>query len=90
VQGRIDLVDGAFWGRNPQQELAWLRANAPVSRQAVAGGEVPRPDDGSVRILKIDRDTTRIIKSLMRAGERDAIATARRREDDACARLFGR
>lgn len=28
----IDLVDGAFWGRNPQAELAWLRANAPVWR----------------------------------------------------------
>jgi cytochrome P450 family 142 subfamily A polypeptide 1 len=26
----IDLVDGVFWGRNPHEELAWLRANAPV------------------------------------------------------------
>jgi cytochrome P450 family 142 subfamily A polypeptide 1 len=26
----IDLVSGAFWGRNPHDELAWLRANAPV------------------------------------------------------------
>ncbi len=30
MEERIDLVDGAFWGRNPQEELAWLRANAPV------------------------------------------------------------
>jgi cytochrome P450 family 142 subfamily A polypeptide 1 len=28
----IDLVSGAFWGRNPHDELAWLRANAPVWR----------------------------------------------------------
>ncbi len=26
----IDLVSGAFWGRNPHAELAWLRANDPV------------------------------------------------------------
>jgi len=32
VEDRIDLVDGAFWGRNPHEELAWLRANAPVWR----------------------------------------------------------
>ena len=32
IEERIDLVDGAFWGRNPQEELAWLRANAPVWR----------------------------------------------------------
>src|SRR6266851_505694 len=30
MEEQIDLVDGAFWGRNPQDELAWLRANAPV------------------------------------------------------------
>jgi cytochrome P450 family 142 subfamily A polypeptide 1 len=30
MEERIDLVDGAFWGRNPHEELAWLRANAPV------------------------------------------------------------
>jgi cytochrome P450 family 142 subfamily A polypeptide 1 len=30
MEERIDLVDGAFWGRNPQDELTWLRANAPV------------------------------------------------------------
>jgi cholest-4-en-3-one 26-monooxygenase len=30
MEERIDLVDGAFWGRDPQDELAWLRANAPV------------------------------------------------------------
>jgi cytochrome P450 family 142 subfamily A polypeptide 1 len=32
VEDRIDFVDGAFWGRNPHDELAWLRANAPVWR----------------------------------------------------------
>jgi len=26
----MDLVSGAFWGRNPHEELAWLRANDPV------------------------------------------------------------
>ena len=32
LEGQIDLVDGAFWGGDPQEELAWLRANAPVWR----------------------------------------------------------
>jgi cholest-4-en-3-one 26-monooxygenase len=32
MEDRIDLVDGAFWGRDPQEELSWLRANAPVWR----------------------------------------------------------
>jgi cytochrome P450 family 142 subfamily A polypeptide 1 len=32
VEDRIDLVDGGFWGRDPQEELAWLRKNAPVWR----------------------------------------------------------
>ena len=26
----IDLISGAFWGRNPHEEFAWMRANAPV------------------------------------------------------------
>jgi len=26
----IDFVDGAWWGRNPQEELTWLRENDPV------------------------------------------------------------
>jgi cytochrome P450 family 142 subfamily A polypeptide 1 len=26
----INLVSGAFWGRNPHDELTWLRANAPI------------------------------------------------------------
>jgi cholest-4-en-3-one 26-monooxygenase len=34
---QIDLVDGAFWGRDPQAELAWLRANAPVWHDARHG-----------------------------------------------------
>ena len=32
MEDRIDLVDGAFWGRNPHEELTWLRHNAPVWR----------------------------------------------------------
>jgi cytochrome P450 family 142 subfamily A polypeptide 1 len=32
MKDRIDLVDGAFWGRNPHGELAWLREHAPVWR----------------------------------------------------------
>jgi cholest-4-en-3-one 26-monooxygenase len=32
IEDSIDLVDGEFWGRNPHDELAWLRANAPVWR----------------------------------------------------------
>ena len=27
---QIDFIDGAFWGRNPQEELTWLRHNDPV------------------------------------------------------------
>lgn len=26
----IDLVSGAFWGRNPHEAFTWMRANAPV------------------------------------------------------------
>ncbi|HEX4493017.1 MAG TPA: cytochrome P450 [Acidimicrobiia bacterium] len=26
----IDLTSGEFWGRNPHEELAWLRAHSPV------------------------------------------------------------
>jgi len=26
----IDFIDGAWWGRNPQDELTWLRQNDPV------------------------------------------------------------
>ena len=26
----IDLLDGRFYGRDPQRELAWMRRNAPV------------------------------------------------------------
>lgn len=26
----IELASGAFWGRNPHDELAWMRANAPI------------------------------------------------------------
>lgn len=30
VNPAIDLVSGAFWGRNPHDELRWLREHAPV------------------------------------------------------------
>lgn len=30
VPYRIDFVDGAWWGSNPQDELTWLRHNDPV------------------------------------------------------------
>ena len=26
----IDLISGEFWGRNPHEEMTWMRANAPV------------------------------------------------------------
>ena len=34
---RIELVAGEFWGRNPHDELTWLRANAPVWRDPRSG-----------------------------------------------------
>ncbi|OWY60832.1 cytochrome P450, partial [cyanobacterium TDX16] len=30
VMPDIAIADGAFWGRNPHDELAWLRANDPI------------------------------------------------------------
>src|SRR5580692_11147905 len=30
VSERVHLVGGAFWGSDPQAELTWLRASAPV------------------------------------------------------------
>src|SRR5262249_45543977 len=37
MEDRIDLVDGAFWGRNPHEEFTWLRKNAPVWRDPKHG-----------------------------------------------------
>ncbi len=37
VEDRIELVAGEFWGTNPHDELAWLRANAPVWRDPRSG-----------------------------------------------------
>ena len=37
LESRINLIDGDFWGRNPQDELSWLRANAPVWRDPSSG-----------------------------------------------------
>jgi cholest-4-en-3-one 26-monooxygenase len=33
----VNLVSGAFWGRDPHDELAWLRRNAPVYFDENAG-----------------------------------------------------
>jgi cholest-4-en-3-one 26-monooxygenase len=30
MNGHINLMSGEFWGRNPHDELSWLRANTPV------------------------------------------------------------
>ncbi|HEX3706886.1 MAG TPA: cytochrome P450 [Mycobacteriales bacterium] len=30
VNPAVDFVSGEFWGRNPHEELTWLRENAPV------------------------------------------------------------
>jgi cytochrome P450 family 142 subfamily A polypeptide 1 len=30
MRGDINLLSGDFWGRNPHDELAWMRANEPV------------------------------------------------------------
>ena len=37
IEERIDLISGFFWERNPHEELAWLRANAPVWRDPQSG-----------------------------------------------------
>ncbi len=37
IEDRISFVDAAFWARNPHEELAWLRANAPVWRDPHSG-----------------------------------------------------
>lgn len=33
----INLLSGAFWGRNPHPELTWMRENAPVYRDPNTG-----------------------------------------------------
>ena len=40
----IDLISGEFWGRNPHEAFAWMRANAPVYWDGHAWG-VTRYDD---------------------------------------------
>jgi cytochrome P450 family 142 subfamily A polypeptide 1 len=37
MENDIDLISGAFWGRNPVRELAWLRVHAPVWRDPQHG-----------------------------------------------------
>ena len=42
----IAIASGDFWGRNPQRELAWLRANDPIHWDEAAGvWGVARYDD---------------------------------------------
>jgi cytochrome P450 family 142 subfamily A polypeptide 1 len=49
----MDLVSGAFWGRNPHEELAWLRANDPVHLDEANGvWGITRYDD--VRAISKD------------------------------------
>lgn len=47
----VDFVSGAFWGRDPQDELAWLRHNAPVYWDGHVWG-ISRYDD--VRLVSKD------------------------------------
>jgi enoyl-CoA hydratase/carnithine racemase len=61
-----------------------------ASAVCAPGQLVPEAVRAAQEIAAHDRDATRSIKSLMRAGERDAIAAARRREDGAYARLLGK
>ncbi|XVQ08284.1 cytochrome P450 [Spirillospora sp. CA-255316] len=37
VNDAINLVSGEFWGRDPHDELRWMRENAPVYRDGNAG-----------------------------------------------------
>lgn len=40
----IDLISGAFWGRDPHDEMRWMRENAPVYWDGRAWG-ITRHDD---------------------------------------------
>jgi len=51
----IRLTDGRFWARDPQRELAWLRANAPVYRDDSGVWGIGRYDD----VLAVSRDSER-------------------------------
>jgi cytochrome P450 family 142 subfamily A polypeptide 1 len=50
----IQLVNGDFWGRNPQEELGWMRENAPVYWDGSVWG-IARYDD--VRRISKDPET---------------------------------
>ena len=54
VRDDIDFVSGEFWGRNPDEELTWVRANAPVYWDGRVWG-VSRYDD--VRAVSKDPKT---------------------------------
>lgn len=53
AEGGPRLLDGAFWAREPYQDLAWLRENEPVYRDEAGGvWAVSRYDD----VMTVSRD----------------------------------
>ena len=54
VREDIDFVSGEFWGRNPEEELTWVREHAPVYWDGRVWG-VSRYDD--VRAVSKDNKT---------------------------------
>ncbi|HVX70849.1 MAG TPA: cytochrome P450 [Mycobacteriales bacterium] len=50
VNPAIDLVSGEFWGRNPHDELTWLRDNAPVYWDGRVWGIASHADVKSVSL----------------------------------------
>jgi cytochrome P450 family 142 subfamily A polypeptide 1 len=52
VRDDIHFIDGAFWGRNPQEELAWLREHAPIYWDGSIWG-IAKYDD----VRRISKDT---------------------------------
>ena len=61
MESRIDLVDGHFWGRNPLDELAWLRENAPVWRD-------PRTGVWGVATYELVKEVSRRSEAFSNAG----------------------
>jgi enoyl-CoA hydratase/carnithine racemase len=83
------------WQRAAQALLGskWLSATEALAAGLVTavsrpGSELPDAVAAAQEIAVHDRRSTRTIKALMRAAERDLIAAARGREDDAYRLLF--
>ena len=53
VHPDIDFLSGAFWGRDPHPELAWMRENAPVYFDGHVWG-IARYDD----LRQVSKDPT--------------------------------